>query len=117
VREVVIDTNVIFKNWYLDGPSMAVIERLIASGQCKLIVPEIVLLEVQNLYTEKMGELIGSIKKVNGLIRDKRHAVKVPDIKAVCSQQKWDSLPLRIMDTSEATALLPGGSIIVPSCL
>lgn len=83
MREVVIDTNVIFKNWYLDGPSMAVIERLIASGQCKLIVPEIVLLEVQNLYKEKMGELIGSIKKVNGLIRDKRHAVKVPDIKAI----------------------------------
>jgi len=38
-------------------------------------------------------------------------------VSRVCSQQKWDSLPLRIMDTSEATALLPGVSIIVPSCL
>lgn len=84
MREIVIDTNVIFKNWYLDGPGMAVIASLIASGQCKLIVPEVVLLEIQNLYKERMAELISSIRQANGLMKSKEHIIKLPDIKAVC---------------------------------
>lgn len=51
--QIVFDANVIFTNWHLNGPSMVLIEKLIASGECKLIVPEIVILEARNLSREK----------------------------------------------------------------
>jgi len=84
--QIVFDANVIFTNWQLNGPSMVLIEKLIASGECKLIVPEIVILEAHNLYKEEMSKLIQEMKKFNGLVTNAQHAIKVPDIDQICKQ-------------------------------
>lgn len=81
--QIVFDANVIFANWHLNGPSMVLIEKLIASGECRLIVPEIVILEARNLYKEKISELIQEIKKFNGLV-GAEYSIEVPDIEQIC---------------------------------
>jgi len=62
---------------------MVLIEKLIASGECKLMVPEIVILETRNLYKERISELIQEIKKFNGLI-GAEYSIEVPDIDQIC---------------------------------
>jgi hypothetical protein len=60
---IVFDTNVIFRDWYLNGPNMILIETFIKSQKLKLVIPEIVIQETKNrsLLVPKLllGNLIG----------------------------------------------------------
>ena len=47
----------------------------------------------------------------------RRNVASKGGVSCVCRQQQWDGLGLGINGHLEATVLLPGNSIIVPSCL
>lgn len=73
---IVLDTNIIFNNWLLHNPSIALIERFINLQQATLIIPEIVVQEVKNLYRRQLEEAKPKLKQLNGL----RKAVGDPAI-------------------------------------
>ena len=55
---IVFDTNVIFGDWYLNGPNMVLIETFIKSQKLKLFIPEIVVQETKNRYRKEMEALL-----------------------------------------------------------
>ena len=63
--KIVLDTNVIFGNWYLDSPNFKVVEQLVKLGVCKLVIPEIVMLEVRNKYKEELNSFYNSKPDLN----------------------------------------------------
>lgn len=66
--KVVLDSNIIFDNWYLTGPNITVLERHIKLGESKLFIPEIVIWEVKNLFKKQIIEHTQSVKKLNNLL-------------------------------------------------
>ncbi len=65
---IVLDSNIIFDNWYLTGPSITVLQKHMRLGESKLIIPEIVVLEVKNLFREQIIEHTQHINKLNRLL-------------------------------------------------
>ena len=71
--KIVLDTNVIFNNWYLDSPNFKVVEQLVKLDVCKLVIPEIVMFEMRNKYEEELTEKMPAARHLNTLLpRDKQ---------------------------------------------
>lgn len=82
--QLIFDTNVIRDNWFLKGPSMTVIEKFITLGKCKLIVPEIVILEAANLFRKEVTIHVKAVKKLNSLISREDVVTPSRDIEQIC---------------------------------
>lgn len=75
LMKIVLDTNIIFDNWFLDGPNFKVVEQLIKLGVCELVIPQIVIFEVKNKYREELKKNTAVIGHLNTLLPiDKRIA-------------------------------------------
>lgn len=68
VINIVLDTNALFINWYLQGPNIELLNKFIGIGTCKLIIPEVVLREAINKFREEVDYLIKKINQLNGLL-------------------------------------------------
>lgn len=80
---IVLDTNVIFGNWFLDGPNFKVVEQLVKLEVCKLFIPQIVILEVTNKYREELINRLSAISHLNALLpKDKQ--IERLDIEELC---------------------------------
>jgi hypothetical protein len=60
--KIVLDSTVLIKNFNLTGPSFRLLEWYIEKSSSELVVPKIILLEVQNKYRETVKELFDKIK-------------------------------------------------------
>jgi hypothetical protein len=70
---IVLDTNAIFNNWFLDSPNFKVVERLVKLGVCKLVIPEIIIFEVRNKYREELARKTPAIGHLNAMLpKDKQ---------------------------------------------
>lgn len=58
---IVIDTNIFYNNWYLEGLNINLLEGLIEAEEIRLIIPEIVLLEIKNLYRKELEQLLRKV--------------------------------------------------------
>ncbi len=65
---IVFDANVFFQDWFLDKPDMILLEKFINLGGSKLVIPEVVIIEILNKYGEKFTELIQKINRLKGLL-------------------------------------------------
>ncbi|AVH25910.1 PIN domain-containing protein [Vibrio diabolicus] len=69
--KVFLDTNVFFKNWYVDNPNFKWMFRYLNNEQEELLLSELVVLEVENIRNRQRDEAIAEIKKqyknLNGL--------------------------------------------------
>lgn len=71
--QIVLDTNAIFNNWFLDSPNFKVVERLVKLGVCKLIIPEIIIFEVKDKYREELTRRTPAIGHLNAMLpKDKQ---------------------------------------------
>jgi hypothetical protein len=80
---VVFDSNVVFQDWYLEGPSMALLEKFMKLSGSRLVVPKIVLSEVVNKYKEKVSEKLSEINRLNGLLLPSKkltHSLTIDEI-------------------------------------
>lgn len=83
---VVLDANILFGNWYLEGPHFTVLERHIKLGQSTLVVPEIVVLETKNLFKKELSKHISSVKEIDRLVPNLKLGSYVPDIETLCTE-------------------------------
>lgn len=87
---IVFDTNIIFGNWHLKAPNMTVLETLIKLGKCKLIVPEIVVLEAKNKFREEIQKCMSNLGKINRMLPPGMERVPIPDHENVAQEySKW----------------------------
>jgi len=87
---IVLDTNIIYGDWYLRGLNFILLEKYLKLSGAKLFIPEIVVLEAKNLF---MKELTKSIKLLDKDITELRTLLpkedilpKLPDIAERCRQ-------------------------------
>jgi hypothetical protein len=64
MRFIFIDSNVFFENWHLNSASFQRLGSFIPNSDAILIIPEVVCLEVQNLYTRERARLTSELKKL-----------------------------------------------------
>lgn len=83
---VVLDTNILFDNWYLEGPNFTVLERHIKLGQSSLVVPEVVVLETKNLFKKQLLKHIKSAKEIDRLVPNLKLGSHIPDIEILCAE-------------------------------
>ncbi len=95
--QIVLDTNIIFDHWQLDGPNFLVLEKLIRLNKCGLIVPEIVFSEVKNKYKEVLIESVKAVDNLNKLITSEDKRIQCPDVDQLCKEYE-DSLIKRLED-------------------
>ena len=86
--KIVLDANIIYGNWLLKGPNVALIEKYIQLNEIEIIVPEVIILEVINLYKRELEKHVLSIKKINHLPIKKE--LEVPDIEK--NVEEYESL-------------------------
>jgi hypothetical protein len=89
--QIVLDTNIIFDHWQLDGPNFLVLEKLIRLSKCKLIIPEIVFMEVINKYRQELLDCTKAIDDLNKLIPNEEKRIQYPNIDQLCKEYE-DSL-------------------------
>jgi len=95
--KIVLDTNIIFDHWQLDGPNFLVLEKLIRLNKCKLIIPEIVFLEVMNKYRQVLLDRTKAVDDLNKLISNEDKRIQYPDVDQLCREYE-DSLVKRLED-------------------
>lgn len=84
--QVILDANIIKDNWYLKSPNFLVLEKLVQFGKCRLVIPEIVILEVRNLFRKELTSLTTSINKVNQIIPEVSKGISFPNIEELCGE-------------------------------
>ena len=82
--KLVLDTNAIYENWFLKGTSIALLQKYNLQIGVEIIVPEIIVLEVINLYKRELEKHISSIKKLKNLLIDE--GLKIPDANKVIQE-------------------------------
>ncbi len=80
--KIVLDTNIIFKDWFFKTPNMRLLKKWIKSSDSKLFIPQIVKAEVLNKYKETVQEKLNSVNKLNGLLLSPQK-IKLPDIEEI----------------------------------
>ena len=60
---IVLDTNIIYRDWYLSGVNFGLLEKCLTLSDSKLFVPEIVVLEAKNLFRKELSKSIKSLAK------------------------------------------------------
>lgn len=51
---IVLDTNIVFNNWYLRGPHFSLLEKYLGLSDARLFVPEIIALETKNNFNKEL---------------------------------------------------------------
>ncbi|MCJ7576768.1 MAG: PIN domain-containing protein [Dehalococcoidia bacterium] len=82
--QIVLDTNTIFNNWFLDSPNFKVVERLVKLGVCKLIIPEVIILEVKGKYREELIRRAPAIGHLNTMLPKDRQ-IGSPGVEELCT--------------------------------
>ena len=74
--KIVLDANIVFNHRFLDGPNFDLLEKYLKLSSSSIVLPRIVLEEIQNTYKETVNEAYTTckdkIKKLNGLIIQKK---------------------------------------------
>jgi len=81
--KVVLDTSAIFGNWFLDGSNFRVLELLARNGVCEIVIPEVVVLEIKNLYREELIDKLSLLPKLQALLPPKQKISHI-DVEALC---------------------------------
>lgn len=96
--KIVLDTNVIFGNWFLYGPNFRVMEQLVKLDVCKLVIPEIIMLEVGNKYKEELAKGMPAISHLNVLLPGDKQVSRL-NIDELCKNYE-DTLTKKLQDLS-----------------
>ncbi len=86
--KVVLDANAIYGNWLIKGPNVTLLEKYSQLGEIEIIVPEVTVLEVVNLYKRELEKHALSINKLNQLLILIKEELKVPDIKTLLKNMR-----------------------------
>lgn len=86
--QIVLDSNIIRSNWYLSGANMTVIEKLIKLNVCKLVVPDIVVLEVNNLFRKEVNKAIREVNSLKTILTELSLSVSCPDTEEICGKYR-----------------------------
>jgi hypothetical protein len=81
---IVLDTNIVFNNWYLSSPHFYILEKYLNVSESKLFVPEIVVLESKNLFKREFTKLIKDIARLRRLLPEGDGLQELPDIDEKC---------------------------------
>jgi PIN domain len=65
MRFIFIDSNIFFDNWQLNSASFQRLANFLAKSDASLVIPEVVCLEVQNLYKRENATLLQMLKKTH----------------------------------------------------
>jgi len=65
---IVLDTNVIFNDWFLENPNIELLRKFLSLTDSKLIIPKIITSEILNKYKEKIIKVLPEIEKINTLL-------------------------------------------------
>jgi PIN domain len=93
--KIVLDTNVLFDKWFLTGPQFELLRRHTASGRSTVVIPSVVVLELENHYQRKISEHIAAAQKLNAMLPPGAAAIPLPspeEIAAVYGRQLRDRL-------------------------
>ena len=93
--KIVLDANILFRDWYLDGPDFRVIEKHMALCGSELIVPEIIVLETVNNHRKQVSKHCGAVRKLRGLVRGTGDSLISPDPNAA-SEAYQEALSARL---------------------
>lgn len=83
---VVLDTNVLYGNWYLEGTNFKLLERHIKLGQSNLVIPEIVVLETKSLFRKQLSKHVVSAREIERLAPNLKLSSYIPSIDELCMQ-------------------------------
>jgi hypothetical protein len=87
---VVLDTSAIYNNWFLKGSNITLLEKHVERGYVKFVFPEIVILEIKNLFKEEVHRQIKSIDRLNKLITKENAKIQIPDTEKLCQDYEID---------------------------
>ncbi len=77
---IVLDTNVIYGDWYLTGPQFSLLRNYLGLSDARLFVPEIVVLETKNLFKRELGRLVLDVAKLDRYLPDEDILEKLPHL-------------------------------------
>lgn len=80
---IVFDTNIIFKDWYLRGPNISLLEKFITLSNSILFIPKIVIEETINRYKETIDMKVQSIQSLNGLQPSSINKIQNLDVRKI----------------------------------
>jgi rRNA-processing protein FCF1 len=77
---IVIDTNILFNNWLLDGTDLATIFELQNDAELDVHIPEICVLELKNLFRRELGKVIKTLKGISSTSISKQIGLEIPSV-------------------------------------
>lgn len=85
---IVLDTNIVFNNWYLRGPHFSLLEKYLGLSDARLFVPEIIALETKNNFNKELTRSVKSLDKdmaeLRKLLPEENVLRRLPDIAKEC---------------------------------
>jgi hypothetical protein len=66
--KIVLDTNILFENWFLSSPQLELLRRHSASGRSIVFIPSVVILELQNHYSDQLRKNITALRNLNSML-------------------------------------------------
>ncbi|KPJ68573.1 MAG: hypothetical protein AMJ43_00025 [Coxiella sp. DG_40] len=87
---IVLDTNIIYGDWYLSGINFGLLEKYLKQSDAKLFVPEIIVSETKNLFkkglTKLIAELVKNIAELHRYLPEEDTLQELPDIDEKCNE-------------------------------
>jgi len=77
---IVLDTNIIFRNWHLTGPTIDLLRASVQLGHCRLFVPQIVFEEAEANFRDRVQQHLRQVGRLRGLITPLDLHVPAPPI-------------------------------------
>jgi len=66
--KIVLDTNIFFNKWFLEGPQFELLRRHVASGRSIVFIPSVVILELKTHYLKKVSEHVNAVQKLTHVL-------------------------------------------------
>ena len=105
---IVLDTNILFENWYLEGPHFLLLEKYLSISESKLFIPEIVVLETKNLFRKELKKLLSGAHKLSRYLPDEQVFKQLPG-----EQEKYEEYVTKLDERlKELNVERPGHSDI-----
>ncbi len=92
--KIVLDTNILVNRWFLSGPTFDLLEKYLHQTNSVLILPRIVIQEIQNKYREVLNKRIfetsHAIKEVQRLTQHVQTSIQELSIDAELTYDKYE---------------------------
>jgi len=83
---IILDTNIIYGDWYLTGPNFSLLEKYLKESDATLFVPEIIVLETKNCFKKELAQLYREMRKLHRYLPDEEVLQQLPDREEKCGE-------------------------------